>query len=312
MSQTERNLLLVRKQNSDRATRYTQIIIVLGDVFGILLVALSLWQVRRDIKRRQAAEQHLLATNAELADASARAQESDRLKSAFLATMSHELRTPLNSIIGFTGILRQEMAGPVNAEQGKQLDMVLNSARHLLMLINDVLDISKIEAGEMKLDCAPYDLRAAIETVVAGVTPLAAKKGLALSARIAPELQLGAVLGDGRRVAQILINLLSNAIKFTERGAVVLDVQAMPDGHTLRLQVRDSGMGIAAGELDKLFKPFHQVDTGLARQHEGSGLGLAICQRMADMMGGRIEVESQWGIGSTFSFILPLTPRETS
>lgn len=178
MARHETDLLQARAQKAAATGRFTLTIIVLGNLFGMALVALSLRQVLRDLKRREASEHSLQQANTELAAATARALQSDRLKSAFLAIMSHELRTPLNSIIGFTGILRQEMAGPINPEQTKQLDMVQASARHLLALINDVLDISKIEAGEMRLSRAPFDLHATIDSAVASVLALAQKKGL--------------------------------------------------------------------------------------------------------------------------------------
>lgn len=231
-----------------------------------------------------------------------KAQESDRLKSAFLASMSHELRTPLNSIIGFTGILLQGMVGPLTDEQRKQLGMVMNSARHLLALINDVLDISKIEAGELELATEPFDMSQAIQRAVQTVAPMADKKGLPIVVEISPEV--GRVVGDGRRVEQILINLINNAVKFTEQGQVGVSCKIV-DGR-LVIQVSDTGIGIRPEDVGKLFKPFRQIDTGVARRHEGTGLGLAICARLANMMGGQIGVESEWGAGSTFIFTLPI------
>ena len=165
-------------------------------------------------------EERVAQRTEELSTAMLQVQQADRLKSAFLATMSHELRTPLNSIIGFTGVLLQGLAGPLNAEQAKQLGMTRDSARHLLALINDVLDISKIEAGQLEVEHIPFDMRSAIEKSLSVVTPQAQKKGLALTAAIAPDV--GVVVSDRRRVEQILLNLLSNAIKFTERGEVRL------------------------------------------------------------------------------------------
>jgi signal transduction histidine kinase/HAMP domain-containing protein len=229
------------------------------------------------------------------------AQEADRLKSAFLASMSHELRTPLNSIIGFTGILLQGLVGPLNDEQQKQLGMVMNSARHLLALINDVLDISKIEAGRLDLASEPFDVRQAIQRAVQTVTPLADKKGLALIVEMSPEI--GCIVGDPRRVEQILINLVNNAIKFTDEGEVCIRSKIV--NSRLIIQVTDTGIGIRPEDIGKLFKPFRQIDTGVARRHEGTGLGLAICDRLVNMMGGKIWVESQWGEGSTFTFTLP-------
>ncbi|NNM79494.1 MAG: hypothetical protein HKM01_03420 [Gallionella sp.] len=314
MSQAENDLLRQRAHRAAQASQYTQKVIVLGTLFGLILIALSLWELQREASRRRKAEQVLSDANAELAEATARAQHADHTKSAFLATMSHELRTPLNSIIGFGGILRQEMAGTINPEQAKQLDMMLNSARHLLSLINDVLDISKIEAGQMTVRRAPFDLHDTLDEVIAGLTPLAEKKGLRLSTRLAPELGSGSykLVSDRRRVQQILINLLSNAIKFTERGAVILEAETAPDARTLCFRVRDSGIGIKPEEIAILFQPFRQLDNGLSRRHEGTGLGLAICQRLAEMLGGRIEVDSLWGQGSTFSFFLPLGTAEQS
>ncbi len=230
------------------------------------------------------------------------AQEADRLKSAFLASMSHELRTPLNSIIGFTGILLQGLVGPLNDEQQKQLGMVMNSARHLLALINDVLDISKIEAGGLELASEPFDVCQAIQRAVQTVTPLADKKGLPLIVEVSP--QIGHIVGDQRRVEQILINLVNNAIKFTDEGEVRIRSEII--NSRLVTQVTDTGIGIRPEDVGKLFKPFRQIDTGVARRHEGTGLGLAICDRLVNMMGGKIWVESQWGKGSTFTFTLPL------
>ena len=249
----------------------------------------------------------------ELEVALVRAEAADRLKSAFLATMSHELRTPLNSIIGFTGILAQGLAGPLNEEQAKQLGMVRGSARHLLALINDVLDISKIEAGQLDVRADPFDLPELLKSATASVLPLADKKGLTLTASVSP--MLGEMVSDRRRVEQILLNLLNNAIKFTETGGATLTADRI-DGYqpvsggapcsAVRLRVRDSGIGIAAGDLSGLFQPFRQIDTGLSRQHEGTGLGLAICRRLASLLGGEISAASEPGRGSVFTVVLPL------
>ena len=248
-----------------------------------------------------------------------RAEAADRIKSAFLATMSHELRTPLNSIIGFTGIVLQGLAGPLNAEQTKQLGMVRGSARHLLELINDVLDISKIEAGQLEVRAEPFDLTAMIEHVTASVKPLAEKKGLALTANV--PLQLPEMVNDRRRVEQILLNLLNNAIKFTDHGGVTLTAepvatyQQTPDAPPVAavgLRVTDTGIGIKPADLASLFQPFRQLDTGLTRQHEGTGLGLAICRRLAELLGGEISAASEWQQGSEFTVILPVHNRSES
>lgn len=258
-------------------------------------------------------------TQAALRVAMAAAEAADQIKSAFLATMSHELRTPLNSIIGFTGILLQGLAGPLNAEQDKQLGMVRDSARHLLALINDVLDISKIEAGELPVACEPFDLARSIAKVVAIAGPLADKKGLSLIVKVAPDV--GAMVSDARRVEQVLLNLLSNAIKFSDTGTVTLQAQLV-DGFQLDAQhapapavclsVADSGIGIKPEDMALLFVPFRQIDSALSRKHEGTGLGLAICRRLTEMMGGTIEARSQWGRGSVFTVTLPLQAPVTS
>lgn len=240
----------------------------------------------------------------ELNEALARAEESDHLKSAFLATMSHELRTPLNSIIGFTGIVLAQMAGPLNAEQQKQLGMVRGSARHLLELINDVLDISKIEAAQLEIVSAPFSIRDSIGKVLGMVAPQAASKQLKLESVLAPGV--GDMLSDRRRIEQILLNLLNNALKFTEQGQVVLSVDILAVDQAIRFRVTDTGIGIKAAELDTLFRPFRQLDTGLARLHEGTGLGLAISRRLATMLGGDIHVTSVVGRGSEFTVTLPL------
>lgn len=243
----------------------------------------------------------------ELQAALVRAEAADRLKSAFLATMSHELRTPLNSIIGFTGIVLQGLAGPLNTEQSKQLGMVRGSARHLLELINDVLDISKIEAGQLEVRAEPFDLRESIERIAATVLPLAEKKGLELVVRFGSGP--GVMTGDRRRVEQVLINVLNNAIKFTELGKVTLDAEV--EANRVHLRVRDTGIGIKPEDLATLFQPFRQIDTGLSRQHEGTGLGLAICRRLVTLMGGDIVASSEWSRGSEFIVTLPLHPIAT-
>ncbi len=270
-------------------------------------------QKEAEAERQQLLQQHaaeleaqVKQRTAELQAAMEKAQTADRLKSTFLATMSHELRTPLNSIIGFTSVLNQELAGPLNDEQKKQLGMVQNSARHLLALINDVLDISKIEAGQIEIIRSPFDIHEAIETVMRSVLPMAQKKGLELTVSFGPAV--GAVVSDRRRVGQILLNLLSNAVKFTERGQV--ELQAWLDAGQLYVSVRDTGIGIKAEDLRHLFRPFQQLDGGLARRHEGTGLGLSICANLARLLGGEVTVESAWGVGSTFTLRLPLQPIE--
>ncbi len=261
-------------------------------------------RLRADELEKRVAERTdaLILANGELLEAKESAESADRIKSAFLATMSHELRTPLNSIIGFTGILLQNMAGPLNDEQKKQLGIVRDSARHLLALINDVLDISKIEAGQFTVLHEPFDLRASIDKVASIVRPLAEKKGLALRIDLAPDLDSS--VGDARRLEQILLNLLNNAVKFTDKGEIAL--QAARDGSRLVIAVSDTGIGIRPDDLGNLFLPFRQIDSGLSRKHEGTGLGLAICRRLAELMGGTVQAQSEPGQGSVFTLTLPL------
>jgi len=256
----------------------------------------------RELKRiNREMEQRIVARTAELAAATEKAQAADRIKSAFLATMSHELRTPLNSIIGFTGILLQELAGPLNPEQYKQMTMVQNSSRHLLALINDVLDISKIEAGQLELSPAPFDLKASIEKAIALILPLVEKKGIALTVDVADGI--GTAHTDQRRFEQILLNLLSNACKFTEKGEIRVAC-GIENGQVL-LSVSDTGIGMRPEEISSIFQPFHQIDSGLSRKHEGTGLGLSICKKLLERMGGTIDVKSRWAEGSTFTVRLP-------
>jgi signal transduction histidine kinase len=215
--------------------------------------------------------------------------------------MSHELRTPLNSIIGFTGILLQELVGPLNPEQKKQMGMVRGSSGHLLELINDVLDISKIEAGQLQVGHEPVDLNTVALKVAATVQPLAQKKGLTLNCELPDGLE--PLSSDRRRVEQILMNLLGNAIKFTDAGEVRMRVS--PAGPDIRIEVIDTGIGIAPEHLDHLFQPFFQIDIGLTRKYGGTGLGLSISKRLTELLGGRIRVDSVLGRGSTFTVLLP-------
>ncbi|RXZ38995.1 hypothetical protein D9O50_01710 [Oxalobacteraceae bacterium CAVE-383] len=309
---SEQKMLVLRTADTENAIAQSRLAITLGTLFAALITIASFLVLRFDIERRTEAENALKIANAKLALATERAQHADNSKSAFLATMSHELRTPLNSIIGFSGVLLQELAGPLNAEQKKQLGMVRDSSRHLLALVNDVLDISKVEAGQLRIQHQTFNIREAIDRSVALVTPLANKKQLALKMLI--DNDLGQIITDRRRVEQVLINLLTNAIKFTEQGGVTLHAETL-DAYlapgtdapqpAVRIRVVDTGIGIDEADLPDLFQPFRQIEDGLARQHEGTGLGLAISDRLLHLMGGQITVASKKAEGSTFTVIVP-------
>jgi PAS domain S-box-containing protein len=237
----------------------------------------------------------------ELAEANAQLLELDRLKSEFIATMSHELRTPLNSIIGFTGILRQRMAGPLNDEQDKQLGMVYRAARHLLGLINDILDLSRIESGRMELQLERFRVSDVAREVVEQLRPLATPKGLDLHVTFASsELE---ICSDRKKCVQVLLNLAANAVKFTARGHVGIEVRTA-DGR-VEIAVKDSGIGIKPEHLPNLFQAFRQVDGTAKRVYEGTGLGLYLCKKLAALLGGEIRAESTFGVGSCFTVSLP-------
>ncbi len=241
----------------------------------------------------------------ELRESNERLQELDRLKSEFLATMSHELRTPLNSIIGFTGILAKGRSGPVNDEQKKQLDIVGRSARHLLTLINDLLELSRIEAGKITLNIESFDFIEVINDVAELIRPLRTEKGLALKIDLPGESL--PFIGDKRRCFQILLNLANNAIKFTKNGEIIIKAELIDN--RLFISVSDTGIGIKNDNIGMLFTAFRQLDGSAKRVYEGTGLGLYLCKKLVEMMNGTISVESEYGAGSTFSFSLPVTSR---
>jgi signal transduction histidine kinase len=231
-------------------------------------------------------------------------ETASRHKSEFLANMSHELRTPLNAIIGFSQVLRDGISGDVNAKQKEYLDDIVTSANHLLALINDVLDLSKVEAGQVDLQVAAFSLQDALERGVSMVREQATTDGVQVT--LLTNGGLEPVTGDERRVRQVIFNLLSNAVKFSDEGGLV-EVNATQSNGEVTVSVADTGPGIAPEDLDRIFEEFQQTETG-AKQHEGTGLGLALSKRFVEMHGGRIWCESEPGAGSTFLFTLPLRP----
>jgi two-component system, sensor histidine kinase len=247
------------------------------------------------------------AANEQLKVALADAEKATLAKTQFLATMSHEIRTPMNGVLGALDLLRRSK---LDVQQRRLVRTAASSGESLMSILNDVLDHSKVEAGKLVLGASPLSLRALTESVVALYRANAEAKGLSLELDTAADAP-DAVVGDGQRLKQVLLNLVGNAIKFTERGAVVLRLRsasAAPGFVGLSLEVKDSGIGIPQEDLDHLFEPFYQVETGLHRRHGGTGLGLAISQRIVQAMGSRIEVESDPSGGSRFSFSLQLQP----
>ncbi len=240
----------------------------------------------------------------ELDQKSRELESASRHKSEFLANMSHELRTPLNAIIGFSQVLREQLFGEVNEKQKEYLDDIVSSGNHLLALINDILDLSKVEAGQIELEVAPFSLREALERGVVMVRERATMDGVQVELATAPGVDI--VTGDERRIRQVIFNLLSNAVKFTPAGGVV-DVTASQVNGEVRVSVADSGPGIAAVDHERIFEEFRQTEAGM-EQGEGTGLGLALSRRLVELHGGRIWVDSELGQGSTFVFALPARP----
>jgi len=254
----------------------------------------------------------------ELEEMNIKIQEATRLKSQFLANMSHELRTPLNSIIGFTGIILQGIVGELNDEQNKQLNMVYESAKHLLGLINDILDLSKIEAGKIEIIPAQFDVKELIGTVEKMISPMIEEKGLILEVAISEDIP-ATICNDKNRIKQVLINLLSNATKFTETGQISMAVRSsmLVPGSSLEyfkkeelssivFSVTDTGIGIKPEHLPNVFDEFKQIEGPLKEKPTGTGLGLAISKNIVEMMGGRICAESEYGKGSRFQFTIPI------
>lgn len=259
----------------------------------------------------------------ELRIANIQLTEVSRLKSHFLANMSHELRTPLNSIIGYTEMLLESVYGPLNDKQRDRLDRVMRNGQHLLQLINDILDLSKIEANRMELDMEAVDLVAVTEQCVSVLEPLAQKKSLQLSRQV--PLDLPPILADRSRTVQVLMNLVSNAVKFTPAGTVTIRAQPITSSQAVRLpvevkdgtgpwvliSVEDTGIGIAPEDQSVIFDEFRQADGSPSREYEGTGLGLAITRKLVMLMQGQIWLESTPGQGSTFHVLLPLVPSAT-
>jgi signal transduction histidine kinase len=237
----------------------------------------------------------------ELADTNVRLEEASQHKSQFLANMSHELRTPLNSIIGYTKLMLDGLEGDINEEQKQDLQTVYNNSKHLLELINGLLDLSRIEAGKTVLSYGTFTISDLLSEVIPGMEQLAREKGLTLTYSVAPDIDN--LYADKAKTRQVLINILGNAVKFTNEGSVKLDVAETDNDFVF--SVTDTGIGIKEEDLEAIFESFKQVGPAQIAGYEGTGLGLAISKQFIEMQGGRIWAESELGKGSTFTFTLP-------
>jgi signal transduction histidine kinase/CheY-like chemotaxis protein len=256
-------------------------------------------ELESEVARRT---QELVEVNARLSQSNEDLKRANRLKSEFLANMSHELRTPLNAIIGFSELLQESTFGDLNSDQRAFVRDIHAGGQHLLNLINDILDLSKIEAGRMSVHREECDLPAILRETLTVIRPLALKKSLQLEAIPAPDASV--VWADSGKIKQVMYNLLSNAVKFTDTGGLIT-VDARADGKDLVVSVSDTGIGIASDDLLHIFDEFYQVDGSLTRRHEGTGLGLALVKRLIGMHGGDVSVKSRLGEGSCFRFRLP-------
>ena len=282
--------------------------VVSRDARGRALRALG---TQNDISHLKSVEQRLHQQNSLVMDKNAQLEQVSRVKSEFLANMSHELRTPLNAVLGFTGTILMELPGPLNPEQKRQLGLVRDSGRHLLALINEILDLSKIESGVADVNLQPLRCQDLVRNVTTSLMPLALQKLIRIELDLPPgDIE---IRSDVQMLKQILINLIGNAIKFTETGVVTVHLfqtaQEAPGGPDRAcIAVTDTGIGICKEDMGKLFLPFSQVEAALSRRFEGTGLGLNVSKKYADLIGATLQVESTYGRGSTFSVCLPLTP----
>jgi signal transduction histidine kinase len=274
---------------------------------GLAQIASGDFSRRVDIPNRDelgALAANLNRMNDELGRLYRELEAASRHKSEFLANMSHELRTPLNAIIGFSEVLDDRMFGEVNDKQAEYVRVILASGRHLLSLINDILDLSKVEAGRMELELGAFNLRMALENALTLIRERATRHGLTLGLTVDETLE--DVVADERKLKQVLLNLLSNAVKFTPEGGRV-DVRAVPANGDVEVSVTDTGVGIAPEDQEAIFEEFRQVGHA-TRKREGTGLGLALARKFVELHGGRLWVKSEAGRGSTFTFTLPVSP----
>jgi signal transduction histidine kinase len=258
-------------------------------------------------RRIQAATADIAQQNERLRRQALELEQASTLKSQFLANMSHEFRTPLNAMLGYTSMLLQGVNGPLPARVRRQLGRIESNGRHLLTIINEILDISRIEAGRMPLQMSAFRIPELVTEVKAELEPIILRSRLTFSSSIARDLK--PVSSDRQKVKQILLNLLSNALKFTHHGGVTIGARSAPHVRAVVIWVADTGIGIAPVDQDRIFDDFRQLDNSPTRPYGGTGLGLSICRRLAQMIGGRISLDSQLGKGSTFTLTLPVQVR---
>jgi signal transduction histidine kinase len=277
-----------RREALERARLYEQLKVASDELQARVQAATAELATQNELLRRQAIE----------------LEQASRLKSQFLANMSHEFRTPLNAILGYTHMLLQGVAGDLLPAVKRQLQRIDSNGRHLLTIINEILDITRIEAGKMPMQLSEFNLNDLVPEVMAELDAVIARSKLAVTPKLSADVPL--VFTDRQKVKQIVVNLLSNALKFTHEGRIEIAVTLQPAARTATIEVADTGIGIATENHEKIFEDFRQVDDSPSRQYGGTGLGLAICRRLANALGGRIAVHSGIGTGSTFTLTIPV------
>jgi signal transduction histidine kinase len=276
-----------RREALERARLYEQLKAASDELQARVQAATAELATQNELLRRQAIE----------------LEQASRLKSQFLANMSHEFRTPLNAILGYTHMLLQGVAGDMLPAVKRQLQRIDSNGRHLMTIINEILDITRIEAGKMPMQLSEFNLNELVPEVMTELDPVIARSRLAVTPKLCPELPM--VYSDRQKVKQIIVNLLSNALKFTHEGGIQITVGYDPGDRTASVAVSDTGIGISPENHEKIFEDFRQVDDSPSRQYGGTGLGLAICRRLATALGGRITLESTMGKGSIFTLTIP-------